>query len=102
MHGHSFLSSFLLAILFSTEFLTHSEMTIFHSLQGIVLEILVALGVIKSHHFWLDVEHIEEAIQNVLVCMEMVVFAVLQQYAYHVAPYSGDVEAKMKLNKKRE
>ncbi|THG00709.1 hypothetical protein TEA_025457 [Camellia sinensis var. sinensis] len=36
-------------------------------------------------------EHIEEAIQNVLVCLEMVVFSVLQQYAYHVAPYSGDV-----------
>jgi hypothetical protein len=70
--------------------------------QGIVLEILVALGVIKSHHFWLDVEHIEAAIQNVLVCLEMVVFSVLQQYAYHVSPYSGDVEAKMKLNKKEE
>ncbi|KAL7213162.1 hypothetical protein ACSBR2_015801 [Camellia fascicularis] len=69
--------------------------------QGIVLDILVALGVIKSHHFWLDVEHIEEAIQNVLVCLEMVVFSVLQQYAYHVAPYSGDVGTKMK-GKKQE
>ncbi|KAK0578049.1 hypothetical protein LWI29_004216 [Acer saccharum] len=67
--------------------------------QGVVLEILVAVGVIKSHHFWLDVEHIEEAIQNILVCMEMVVFSVLQQYAYHVAPYSGDVGSKMKLKK---
>ncbi|KAK3188089.1 hypothetical protein Dsin_027650 [Dipteronia sinensis] len=67
--------------------------------QGVVLEILVAVGVIKSHHFWLDVEHIEEAIQNILVCMEMVVFSVLQQYAYHVAPYSGEVGSKMKLKK---
>lgn len=70
--------------------------------QGIVLDVLVAMGVIRSHHFWLDVEHIEEAIQNVLVCLEMVVFSVLQQYAYHVSPYSGDVEAKLKSSKKTE
>ncbi|XP_031249164.1 transmembrane protein 184 homolog DDB_G0279555-like [Pistacia vera] len=68
--------------------------------QGVVLEILAAVGIIRSHHFWLDVEHIEEAIQNVLVCLEMVVFAVFQQYAYHVAPYSGDVVAKLKMKKK--
>lgn len=71
-------------------------------MQGVVLEILAATGIIQSHHFWLDVEHIEEALQNVLVCLEMVVFSVLQQYAYNVSPYSGDVEAKLRLNKKRE
>ncbi|WRX25918.1 Organic solute transporter subunit alpha/Transmembrane protein 184 - like 3 [Theobroma cacao] len=70
--------------------------------HGVVLDILVAMGIIRSHHFWLDVEHLEEALQNVLVCLEMVVFSVLQQYAYHVAPYSGEVEAKMKLGKKNE
>ncbi|KAG6776979.1 hypothetical protein POTOM_016776 [Populus tomentosa] len=68
--------------------------------QGIVLDMLVSAGIIRSHHFWLDVEHIEEAFQNVLVILEMVVFSVLQQYAYHVAPYSGEVETKML--KKRE
>ncbi|XP_050370935.1 uncharacterized protein LOC126788946 [Argentina anserina] len=70
--------------------------------QGVVLKILAAIGIIRSHHFWLDVEHINEAIQNVLICLEMVVFSVLQQYAYHVAPYSGDVETKMRLNEKHE
>ncbi|XP_044496061.1 transmembrane protein 184C-like isoform X1 [Mangifera indica] len=70
--------------------------------QGVVLDILAAVGIIRSHHFWLDVEHTEEAIQNVLVCLEMVVFAVFQQYAFHVAPYSGEVEAKLRLNKKNE
>nr|XP_011461975.1 PREDICTED: transmembrane protein 184 homolog DDB_G0279555-like [Fragaria vesca subsp. vesca] len=70
--------------------------------QGVVLKILAAIGIIRSHHFWLDVEHINEAIQNVLICLEMVVFSVLQQYAYHVAPYSGDVETKMRVNKKNE
>ncbi|KAJ9690318.1 hypothetical protein PVL29_012795 [Vitis rotundifolia] len=85
-----------------TKFLCVKGIVFFCFWQGIVLEILVALGIIRSHHFWLDVEHIQEAIQNVLVCVEMVVFSVLQQYAYHVAPYSGDMEAKLKLSKKRE
>lgn len=74
----------------------------FYNLQGVVLKILAAIGIIRSHHFWLDVEHINEAIQNVLICLEMVVFSVLQQYAYHVAPSSGDVETKMRVNKKNE
>ncbi|XP_072951042.1 uncharacterized protein [Typha angustifolia] len=62
--------------------------------QGIALDVLAAAGVIRSHHFWLDVEHIQEAIQNVLVILEMVVFSVIQQYAYNVAPYSGADRAK--------
>ncbi|XP_051128367.1 uncharacterized protein LOC127249550 [Andrographis paniculata] len=69
--------------------------------QGIVLDILVSMGVIRSQHFWLDTEHLEEAIQNVLVSVEMVIFSVLQQYAYHVAPYSGNLEAKLQLKKDR-
>jgi hypothetical protein len=48
----------------------------------------------------LDVEHIQEAIQNVLIILEMVVFSVIQQYAYHVAPYSGADRAK--IEKKNE
>lgn len=68
--------------------------------QGVVLNILVAGGIIKSHHFWLDVEHVQEAIQNVLICVEMVIFSVLQQYAYHVAPYSGDMQASFYQKKK--
>ncbi|GLT83386.1 hypothetical protein SLE2022_016790 [Rubroshorea leprosula] len=55
--------------------------------QGVVLDILVALGIIRSHHFWLDVEHIEEALQNALVCVEMVFFAAFQQHAYSAIPY---------------
>ncbi|XP_024018893.1 transmembrane protein 184 homolog DDB_G0279555 [Morus notabilis] len=70
--------------------------------QGIVLDLLVETGIIRSHHFWLDVEHIEEAIQNVLVCLEMVCFSVIQQYAYHASPYSGDVETKLFNRKKNE
>ncbi|KAL1809055.1 hypothetical protein ACET3Z_026045 [Daucus carota] len=64
--------------------------------QGIVLKTLVSTGVIKSHHFWLEAEHIDESLQNILVCIEMIVFSVFQQYAYHVAPYMGDVQAKFK------
>lgn len=68
--------------------------------QGVLLNILVEMGIIRSQHFWLDTEHIQEAIQNVLVCLEMVIFSVLQQYAFHFAPYSGDVEMTMKLRKR--
>ncbi|KAH0766990.1 hypothetical protein KY285_002861 [Solanum tuberosum] len=70
-----------------------------HGITGLLVKIIVSLGVIKSHHFWLDVEHLQEAIQNVLICVEMVFFSVMQQYAYHVVPYSGYVEAKLKLKK---
>lgn len=55
--------------------------------QGIVLNIFVALGVIKSNHFWLDVEHLEVALQNTLVIVEMVFFSLLMQYAYTAEPY---------------
>ncbi|RAL40955.1 unnamed protein product [Cuscuta campestris] len=55
--------------------------------QGIALEILAALGIIKSHHVWFDVEHIQEALQNILVVVEMVFFAYFQQVAYTAEPY---------------
>ncbi|KAK3003474.1 hypothetical protein RJ639_018230 [Escallonia herrerae] len=67
--------------------------------QGVVLDLLVASGIIKSHHFWLDVTHIQEAIQNVLVIVEMVFFALFQQYAYSAAPYRNATAVK---DKKKE
>jgi len=77
--------------------------SLFGSIQGLVLDGLVAVGVIQSRHLKLDVEHIEEAMQNILVCIEMVVFSVLQQYAYHASPYSGEVEKMLtQKNKKNE
>lgn len=69
--------------------------------QGVALDVFAAAGVIKPHHFWLDVEHIQEAIQNALVIFEMVIFSVLQQYAYHVAPYTGDMKTRFE-NKKTQ
>ncbi|CAN6457736.1 unnamed protein product [Victoria cruziana] len=82
-----------------SKFLCIKGIVFFCFWQGIVIEILAALGIIKSHHFWLDVEHIEEAIQNVLVCLEMVVFSLIQQYAYPVAPYGGDFGTRPKSGK---
>ncbi|KAJ0983719.1 hypothetical protein J5N97_011974 [Dioscorea zingiberensis] len=64
--------------------------------QGVVLEALTTAGIIRSHHFWLDVEHIQVALQNVLVILEMVIFSVIQQYAYPVTPYTGAIEEKPK------
>lgn len=85
-----------------SKFLCIKGIVFFCFWQGVLLDILVAMGIIQSHHFWLDTEHVEEAIQNVLICVEMVLFAVLQQYAFHVAPYSGDIEAKLRLQRKHE
>ncbi|KAK3424284.1 hypothetical protein EUGRSUZ_F01084 [Eucalyptus grandis] len=68
--------------------------------QGVALDILAAVGIIRSHHFWLDVEHIEEALQNALVCIEMVFFSAFQQYAYSVEPYKDD--STTGASKKRE
>ena len=66
-------------------------------LQGIVLSGLVAVGVIKSDHFWLDVAHIQQALQNALVIVEMVFFAMFQMYAYTAAPYKfADIKEKKK------
>ncbi|KAI3697950.1 hypothetical protein L6452_31056 [Arctium lappa] len=70
--------------------------------QGVVLNILAKTGVLKSHHFWLDVEHVQEAIQNVMICVEMVGFSVIQQYAFHFEPYSGDVQTMLQKGKKNE
>nr|AFK37630.1 unknown [Lotus japonicus] len=67
-----------------------------------VLDGLASFGTLQSLPYKLDVEHVEEAMQNMLVIIEMVVFSVLQQYAYHVAPYSGEVEKMLKQNKKNE
>jgi len=95
--------------LFAKELAPHNPLAKFLCIKGIVffsfwqgcaLDILSSVGVIRSHHFWLDVEHIQEAIQNALIILEMVVFSVLQQYAYNVAPYSGADKAK--LEKKNE
>lgn len=70
--------------------------------QGLVLQFLVSAGVIRSHHHWLDVEHIQEGYQNILVCVEMVVFSIIQRYAYSAVPYIQDSATKKKLDKKTE
>ncbi|KAL6964891.1 hypothetical protein U1Q18_035944, partial [Sarracenia purpurea var. burkii] len=71
-------------------------------LLGVLVEILVALGIIKSYYFWLEVEQTKEAIQNALVCVEMVFFAVIQQYAYSVGPYGDDEAAKPSVKEKKK
>ncbi|KAL6546661.1 hypothetical protein OROMI_022382 [Orobanche minor] len=70
--------------------------------QGVVLDVLVAMGTVRSHHFWLDTEHVGKSLHNILVCAEMLIFSLLQQYAYHVSPYSGDIVSKLQQQRKYE
>ncbi|XP_006360132.1 transmembrane protein 184C-like [Solanum tuberosum] len=58
--------------------------------QGILLSTLVSLGIIKSHYFWLEVERLQEGMQNELVIVEMVFFAILMRHAYSAAPYRAE------------
>jgi len=60
--------------------------------QGVVLQLLATAGIIRTEHIWLEISQIEEAYQNLFVCVEMVGFAVLQQYAFGVQEYSGDLD----------
>lgn len=73
-----------------------------YSLQGLALEILVYVGIVKSNHFWLDVEHLQEALQNVIVIIEMVFFSLFQQYAYSVEPYQKTATVPDPANKKNK
>ncbi|XP_054816770.1 uncharacterized protein LOC129316389 [Prosopis cineraria] len=68
--------------------------------QGIALQILAALGIIRSLYSWLDVERIEEGWQNMLVCIEMVFFSAYQQYAYSAAPHKDDNSSGEAIDKK--
>ncbi|KAI4322891.1 hypothetical protein L6164_022542 [Bauhinia variegata] len=67
-----------------------------------VLEILADVGIIRSRYWWLDVEHIEEGYQNMLVCVEMVFFSVYQQYDYSAAPYRVDNKSSVPSDKKKQ
>lgn len=67
-----------------------------------MLSILVELGIIKSHYFWLEVERIQEALQNVLVIVEMVFFAILMRHAYSAAPYRQEAVTTTTGDKKKE
>lgn len=84
------------------KFLCGTGIIFFCFWQGVVLDILVKTGVLKSHHFWLDVEHVQEMVRDVMICVEMVGFSVIQQYAFHFEPYSGDVQTMLEKGKKNE
>ena len=58
------------------------------------------MGIIKSHHIWIDVVYIQQAYQNMLVVVEMMFFSIFQMSAYSAAPYAGDAKSSVKDKKK--
>jgi len=70
-----------------SKFLCIKGIVFFSFWQSIMLSGLVTMGIIKSAYFWLDTEHLQEALQNVLIIVEMVFFSYFQQHAYSANPY---------------
>ncbi|KAL3693347.1 hypothetical protein R1sor_006998 [Riccia sorocarpa] len=61
-------------------------------LVGIVLAMLASAGVIRAEHKFLDLAQVEEAYQNLFVCLEMVVFGMFQMYAFSHEEYHPKAE----------
>ncbi|KAF5814907.1 putative organic solute transporter subunit alpha/Transmembrane protein [Helianthus annuus] len=59
--------------------------------QGVLLSILAAMDILTPEHYWLDAAHVQQALQNILVVVEMIFFSIFQMYAYSAAPYKGKV-----------
>eukprot|EP00897_Mesotaenium_endlicherianum_P001452 jgi/Mesen1/1334/ME000013S00832 len=70
------------------KFLCIKGVVFFAYWQGLVLSILASTGVLHEGHFPFSVKQIEEAIQNFLVCIEMVVFAYFYTRAFRSSEYS--------------
>ncbi|BBN04893.1 hypothetical protein MPTK1_3g08600 [Marchantia polymorpha subsp. ruderalis] len=60
--------------------------------QGIVLSLLAYSGVIRAEHKFLDLSQVEEAYQNLFVCIEMVFFGMFQMYAFSPKEYYSTQE----------
>lgn len=60
------------------------------------------VGVIKRYHFPYSVNQVEEAIQNFLICVEMLGFAFLFQSAFSSTEYSYSKQVKENVRKKQE
>jgi len=71
------------------QFLCIKGVVFFAFWQGVVLSILVSFKIIHASH-WYTVEEVDEAIQNFLVCIEMVGFSFAHDYAFSAAEFKPD------------
>ena len=68
------------------KFLCIKGVVFFAFWQGLVLEGLAWAGVLHAGHFW-AVSHKVTALQDALVCLEMVFFAAVAVYAFPSGDY---------------
>merc|ERR1712154_479194 len=72
------------------KFLCIKGVVFFAFWQGILLQILEHFEIVHSDK-WYTEEEVAEAIQNLLICMEMgLLFAPIHSYAFPYAPYQKD------------
>lgn len=60
---------------------------LFASEQGLAIHLLVSYDIIHAGHMPFRVRQVEEATQNFLVCIEMLVAALAFRYAYSASEY---------------
>lgn len=76
------------------KFLCIKGVVFFAFWQGLVVKLLTMYGIIHKGHMPYTVTQIEEAVQNFLVCVEMLLFSFAFQYAFSAYPYTPEGMAK--------
>lgn len=85
------------------KFLCIKGVVFFAFWQGLIIKLLAAIGVIHKGHFPYSVEQIEEAMQNFIICFEMLIFSFLFLYAFNAKEYDPTYEkTKMTSDKKKK